>query len=211
MDVNLKGVIYGAHVAMKHFIAQGFGVLINTGSVDSEVPLAFQSSYAATKAAVLSLGRTINEELRLNDYHDIKVATIMPWAVDTPWWTHAANYTGHAPRMAAMDSPEKVIDAMVKACFKPQEEIPVGWKARSSNLSHHLFPDMTEKLSAKVINRSVGKAQPLAPTTGAIYTPMADTTTIDGGIFASATGAGPALSIRRWRTLRPLTAAFVRE
>ncbi|MDT3666506.1 SDR family NAD(P)-dependent oxidoreductase [Cronobacter dublinensis] len=184
VDVNLKGVIYGAHVAVKHFIAQGFGVLINTGSVDSEVPLAFQSSYAATKAAVLSLGRTINEELRLNDYNDIKVATIMPWAVDTPWWTHAANYTGHAPRMAAMDSPEKVIDAMVKACFKPEEEIPVGWKARSSNLSHHLFPDMTEKLSAKVINRSVEKAQPLAATTGAIYTPMADTTTIDGGIRA---------------------------
>ena len=43
---------------------------------------------------------------------------------------------------------------------------------------------MTEKLSAKVINRSVEKAQPLAPTTGAIYTPMADTTTIDGGIRA---------------------------
>ena len=33
---------------------------------------------------------------------DIEVGTIMPWAVDTPWWTHAANYTGHAPRMAMM-------------------------------------------------------------------------------------------------------------
>ncbi|WP_312239899.1 SDR family NAD(P)-dependent oxidoreductase [Pantoea sp.] len=57
IDLNLKGLIYGAHQALRLFIAQGYGTLINLGSVDSKLPLAFQSSYAASKAAVLSLGR----------------------------------------------------------------------------------------------------------------------------------------------------------
>src|SRR5690606_25831560 len=97
IDVNLKGLVYGAHAAMQHFVERGEGVLVNIGSIDSEVPLALQNTYAATKSAVLSLGRSLNEELRLTEKRDIKVATIMPWAVDTPWWIHAANYTGHKP------------------------------------------------------------------------------------------------------------------
>ncbi|MEF2977330.1 SDR family NAD(P)-dependent oxidoreductase [Subtercola sp. YIM 133946] len=120
IDVNLKGLIYGAHTALRLFRAQGAGILINVGSVDSEVPLAYQASYAASKAAVLSLGRSLNEELRLvGDDDTISVGTILPWAVDTPWWTHAANYTGHEPRMAAMDDPAIVIEAIVAACTNP--------------------------------------------------------------------------------------------
>src|SRR5690606_25816863 len=91
--VNLKGMIYGAHAALNLFRAQGYGILIDTGSIDSEVPLVYQASYAASKAAVLSLSRTLSEELRLTDQDAIKVTTIMPWAVDTPWLTHAATYT----------------------------------------------------------------------------------------------------------------------
>src|SRR5437763_9432692 len=40
VDVNLKGVIYGSHVALEQFRKQGYGVLVNIGSVESEVPLA---------------------------------------------------------------------------------------------------------------------------------------------------------------------------
>src|SRR5690606_35281114 len=131
IDVNLKGLIYGAHVALRHFRAQDYGVLVNVGSIDSEVPLAYQASYAASKAAVLSLSRSLNEELRLSRHENIKVGTIMPWAVDTPWWTHAANYSGHAPRMAAMDDPQIVIGATVAACQEPKEEQAVGWNAHA--------------------------------------------------------------------------------
>ncbi|ETF00535.1 oxidoreductase [Advenella kashmirensis W13003] len=66
VDVNLKGLIYGAHEALRQFRIQGFGTLINMGSIDSEVPLAYQASYAASKAAVLSLSRSLNVELKLS-------------------------------------------------------------------------------------------------------------------------------------------------
>ena len=182
VDVNLKGLIYGAHEALGRFRSQGFGTLVNIGSIDSEVPLAYQASYAATKAAVLSLGRSLNEELRLAGLEDIHVATIMPWAVDTPWWIHAANYTGHAPRMAAMDDPGTVIDAIVRACVEPEEEMPVGAKARASNASHHLFPELTQRISARIVDREIGKAAPLRPTSGAIHEPTTEGAGINGGI-----------------------------
>lgn len=182
IDVNLKGLLYGTHEALRRFRAQGFGTLINIGSIDSEVPLAYQASYAATKAAVLSLSRSLNEELRLAGDENIKVSTIMPWAVDTPWWKHAANYSGHAPRMAAMDEPQIVIDAIVKACTNPKEEYPVGWKAQASNASHYLFPDLTKRISGNIAHREIEKADAVPHTVGAIYQPVSGTATINGGI-----------------------------
>lgn len=183
IDVNLKGLLYGAYVALRQFRAQGHGVLINVGSLESNVPLAYQTSYAATKAAVLSLGRSLNEELRLAQLDDaIKVGTIMPWAVDTPWWVHAANYSGHAPRMAAMDDPSIVVDAIVSACTDPQEQQPVGGKARGAKLSHRIFPDLTKRLSADLADAEVHKGTRVADTTGAIYEPMAEGTGVSGGV-----------------------------
>ncbi|WP_084361226.1 SDR family NAD(P)-dependent oxidoreductase [Herbiconiux solani] len=183
IDVNLKGLIYGAHVALTRFRAQGGGTLVNVGSVDSEVPLAYQSSYAASKAAVLSLGRSLNEELRLTGEDErISVGTILPWAVDTPWWTHAANYSGRTPRMAAMDDPQIVVDAIVEACTNPKPEQPVGVKARLADVSHHLFPGVTERLSGKTADAESKKGDPEPPTDGAIYEPMAAGRGVDGGI-----------------------------
>ena len=182
VDVNLKGLIFGAHAALTQFRTQGYGTLINTGSIDSETPLALQNTYASTKAAVLSLSRILNEELKLAGEKNIRVGTIMPWAVDTPWWSHAANYTGHAPRMALPDDPQIVIDAIVEACLDPKEEQPVGWKARGSDLSHHIAPKMTEWISAKLSRAEADKASLMPMTTGAVHQPMDDGMTIDGGL-----------------------------
>jgi short-subunit dehydrogenase len=183
VDVNLTGLIYGAHAALRQFRSQGAGFLVNVGSVESAVPLAYQTTYAATKAAVLSLSRSLNEELRIvGDHETIKVGTVMPWAVDTPWWSNAANYTGHAPRMAAMDDPSLVVDAIVAACANPKEEQPVGPKARVSTLSHQVFPDLTKRLSAKLIDAELERGARVPHTTGAIYSPIHNGLAIDGGV-----------------------------
>jgi len=183
IDVNLKGVVYGSHVAMRQFRKQGYGTLVNTGSIDSEVPLAYQATYSATKAGVLALDRALNEEIRLSGNRKIKVATVMPWAVDTPWWQHAANYSGRQPRMAAMDPPEKVVNALIWVSLHPREELPVGWKAQASYISHKLLPDYTERFSANVAHRQqMEKAGPLPHTTASLYRPMQEGQGVEGGV-----------------------------
>jgi short-subunit dehydrogenase len=183
-DVNVKSVLYGTHIAMSHFLTQGYGTIVNIGSVESEIPLAYQASYAASKAAVLSLGRAINEEIRLNNL-PVQVATVMPWATDTPFFTHVANYSGGTPRMAALDDPQKVVDAIVWIALHPQEELAVGWKAKGAVFSHHIFPDLTERISGNISHtKQIETAPPAPPTKGSLYTPMQAGTGVDGGIRA---------------------------
>lgn len=183
IDVNITGLIYGSHIALRQFRIQGAGVLINVGSVESDVPLAYQSSYAASKAAVLTLGRCLNEELRLEGAEDsIRVGTILPWALDTPFWTHAANYTGNTLRMATMDDPEPVVDAIVAACVHPKQEQRVGVKAKVGGMASHVMPDVADRLAAKVAESESEKGAPVAATTGALHDPIDEGVTVEGGI-----------------------------
>lgn len=93
--VNLNGVIFGSHAALRRFRAQGHGTLVNVASVEGRVPLPYHASYAATKHAVVGLGTALNGELRLNGLAErIRVVTVMPWAADTPFWENAGNHTG---------------------------------------------------------------------------------------------------------------------
>ena len=186
VDVNLKGVIYGSHLALQQFKRQGGGTLVNIGSVESVVPLAYHASYAATKAAVLGLGRALNEELRLAGVGDrIRVATVMPWATDTPFFDHAANYSGRRGRMIMMDDPAMVVDVIVRASVYPREEVPAGWKARGALWAHQLAPDTTEHLSANIAHaEQFEKASPLPPTSGSVHQTMQEGTGVDGGVRA---------------------------
>jgi short-subunit dehydrogenase len=183
IDVNLKGMIAATYTAVKLFIGQGSGVIINLGSIDSEVPLAYQGSYAASKAGVRSLGQSLNQELRLAGHDDISVTTIEPWAVDSPWWGHAANYSGGTPRMALMDGPEKVVNAIIWSFLHRPKEVPVGWKATFSYIFHHLMPHFAERFTADVAHKyQIVDAPPAPATTGSIYEPMASGTGVDDGV-----------------------------
>src|SRR3954466_15597884 len=183
IDVNLKGFVYGSYAAVGQFRKQGYGTLINMGSIDSETPLAYQAAYSASKAGVRSLGLALSQELKRDGEKNIKVVTIEPWAVDTPWWGHAANYSGGTPRMAAMDGPEKVVNAILWSSVHPHQELAVGWKAKGSYFFHHLFPHFTEKLSANVAHRYQITTAPPAPITdGSLFTPVSTGTRVDDGV-----------------------------
>jgi len=183
VDVNLKGVIYGSHVALRQFRRQGSGNLVNLGSVESVIPLAYHASYASTKAAILGLGRALNEELRLSKLDKVHVTTILPWATDTEFFNQAANYSGHKPRMPMMDDPMKVVDIIVRATVYPREEVLTGWKARGAYWSHRIAPDVTEHLAADIAHKAQYETSPPAPaTSGAVHRPMPGTTGISGGV-----------------------------
>jgi short-subunit dehydrogenase len=182
IDINLKGVIYGSQEAIKLFVKQGYGTLINAGSVESEVPLAYHAVYASSKGAILNLDQALNQELRLNGMKEIKVVTIEPWAIDTPFWENAANYSGGTARMASMDRAEKPVNATVRSCVRRKKEVAVGWKAKSSRKSHHLFPHFTEKVAANIVHKyQIETSPPLPPTPGTLYK-LSPIGSVDGGV-----------------------------
>ncbi len=185
IDVNFKGILFGTYTALNIFVEQGYGAVINVGSSDSEVPMAFHAAYSATKAAVRSIGQSINQELRLSGLSDIRIVTIEPWGVDTPWWRHAANYSGGTPRMAAIDQPGKVVKAIIAAAHRGRGEVTVGWKSSLSQISHRLFPRFTREWSANLnYNYQYATAPPAEDTSGSLHRPMDAGTGVSDGVRA---------------------------
>jgi short-subunit dehydrogenase len=185
VDVNLKGVIYGSHAALQQFRTQGYGTLVNIASVEGRVPLAYHASYTATKHAVVGLDAALNQELRLAGADTIKVATVLPWAVDTPFWEHTANYSGGTPRMVMMDGPQQVVDAIVRVSIYPRKELAVGWKASGAVLGEQIWPSLSERIAANIVDRAQRQTAPAAPPTdGSLFEPMAAGTTVEGNARA---------------------------
>lgn len=183
MQINLGGVIHGSHVALRQFRAQGRGTLVNVGSIESEVPAAYHASYAASKAAVLSLGRALAQELRLAGQRDVHVATVMPWATDTPFDRHAANYSGHSVQLPLPDAAAKAVERVVDACLDPQRRLLVGWKAKGAYAGHRLLPGLGDRAAAHIGHHlQFERAPPAPPTSGALHAPVVDGRAVEGHV-----------------------------
>ncbi len=183
VDVNLNGVIYGSHAALRRFRAQGFGTLVNMASVEGRVPVAYHASYAATKHAIVGLDGALRQEMRLGGLDRIRVVTILPWAVDTPFWANAASYTGREPRGPRMDGARDVADAIVWAAVNaPAGEFPVGPKAAAAVLGSRLAPGLSTRIAGDVIHRLQMEDAPPAPTTWSnLHAPSPAPPTVEGG------------------------------
>jgi 3-oxoacyl-[acyl-carrier protein] reductase len=81
MNVNVKGVFLGCRAAIPLMKAQGGGVILNTASTAGIRPRPGLAVYNASKAAVISLTKTLALELAP---HRIRVVSICPVATDTP-------------------------------------------------------------------------------------------------------------------------------
>ena len=81
IDVNIRGVFNGCRAAIPHMKAQGSGVILNTASTAGIRPRPGLAIYNASKAAVISLTKTLALELAP---HHIRVVSICPVATDTP-------------------------------------------------------------------------------------------------------------------------------
>lgn len=177
VDTNLAGVMRGMHVALRRFVARGSGVIVNTASVESVVPLASQAAYAATKAGVLSLTRAVRQELRLAGVDGVAVTAVLPWAVRTPFWRHAGNHAGRALRLPLMDEPEVVADAILRAAVVPRERVAVGWKARAALAGYRIAPGLTARLAADLVQACLRHGAEAAPSSGAVHRSLDDPAT----------------------------------
>ncbi|GAB6919822.1 SDR family oxidoreductase [Rhodococcus erythropolis] len=80
MSINLDGVFLAMRYATPAIIASGGGSIVNIGSVTALASPPLGGSYAAAKAAVVSLTKTAAMELR---EHGIRVNVVLPGFVAT--------------------------------------------------------------------------------------------------------------------------------
>ena len=155
IDVNVIGYFNGARAALHQFRKQGRGILINVGSVNSAAPQPFSSVYVASKHAVRGWSSSLRMELILEGLSDrIHVCTVMPAAVDTPIFQHAANFTGRPIRaLDPTNAPELIARSIADLVDDPQDEIVVGRGGKALIAQHTASPRAFERAVPRYIDR----------------------------------------------------------
>ncbi|KGL57069.1 SDR family NAD(P)-dependent oxidoreductase [Pantoea ananatis] len=80
MDTNLNAIFYWNHVLLEHMMMQGTGSIVMMSSVSGVKGNSGQSAYAASKAAMIGLARTLSVEL---GRFGIRVNCLLPGYIDT--------------------------------------------------------------------------------------------------------------------------------
>lgn len=178
---NLLGTLYGSYHALRHFRQRGQGTLINVSSMFGKLPSPYWASYVAAKAGLLGLADALRQEVRQSGLRDVHVCSVLPTTTDTPFFLHAANYSGHEIGLPQpMQSPQKVVDVILGLVRQPQDEVMLGNASRVVNAVHNVAPGVVENLFGRQAHRLQFGSAPAPFTAGAVQQPMAAGVTVAG-------------------------------
>ncbi|MDH4555890.1 SDR family oxidoreductase [Pseudomonas sp. BN417] len=109
IQLNVVAVTHLAAAAAANFVAQGRGTLINIASVLALAPEMFNGTYSGTKAYVLNLSQSLNQEVRDKG---VRVQVVLPGATRTEIWERSGTGIENIPQEILMD-----VDEMVDAAL----------------------------------------------------------------------------------------------
>jgi short-subunit dehydrogenase len=183
IQTDLCGTLYGSYCAMRQFRDQRAGTLINVASVIGKVPAPYFASYAAAKHGIIGLSGSLRLELKQDGFDSIHVCTVIPTSFDTPFFEHAAQYTGHkAEPIPPTYIPQDVVETIFRLATKPEDEVAVGAAAKVATLAHQFFPGMVETVMARKTRRAeFDNAPPAENSPGTLYGPKPDGKGVSGG------------------------------
>lgn len=127
-DVNVKGAFFTAQRASRSLV--NGGSIVFTGSAVDERGMPGFSVYAATKAAVRSLARSLTQELAPRD---IRVNVVAPGPIETPIFGRMG-----LPEQQIEEFGEQILDGLPAGRFGQPDEIAAGVAFLLSDESKYL-------------------------------------------------------------------------
>jgi NAD(P)-dependent dehydrogenase (short-subunit alcohol dehydrogenase family) len=136
LDINLRGVIYGALAGYPHLKATPGSCLLNTCSAAGLYGAPGMAVYSASKFGV----RALTEALEIEWSADgIKVRDLMPGFIDTPLLAGPAGRSNISKR-------QRVIDSGLE--FTPVEQVAqAAWDAVHRNATHTLVGKTAQRMA----------------------------------------------------------------
>ncbi len=180
VDTTLFGQIHAARAVLPQFRSQGHGVLVNIASLYGQLSSPYVAPYVTSKWGLLGFFEVLRQELR--DAPGIAVCTILPGAVDTPIYRHAANYVGHQIRpLPPVTAPERVVAAVVRAVDHPKAEIIVGRAHHLGARAHRLAPRLCDRLVGPLVDHFALRNIPAPAHDGNVFSPHPQSNAVDDG------------------------------
>ena len=136
-EVNFLGVIRMTRAVAPGMIEQGEGLIVNIGSILGKVPMPAVGTYCATKAALLSLGKSIRADLA---DRGVRVVTVIPATVDTDM---ARGFD--VAKMKVEDAVAEILEAIRKEV----PEVAIGDESREIHRSLEQNPGEAEASFAR--------------------------------------------------------------
>lgn len=169
-DTNFWGVVYGSRIAVDHLSRTDGGVLINMGSILSDLPLPLQAIYSASKHAVKAFTDALRAELA-QDGAPIAVTLIKPGAIDTPYPDHAKNYMSVRPKSPSpLYSPRIVAEAVMHVAETPTREITVGGAGKVLSMMGKHAPRLGSTVMGLMADSQKSRDQPTGE--NALHAPL---------------------------------------
>jgi short-subunit dehydrogenase len=180
---DLMGTLYGSYVAYRQFLAQNEGILINIASELGRHTVPYYASYAAAKHGVVGLSNALRQEVGQKGSTTVHICLVLPTAHDTPFFDHAANYTGHEVQAPTpLHDPQNVIDTLVRLIEDPEDQTIVGADGIVKIVMRNLVPGLEERMAAKQMHRTQMQDAPRgADSPGAVRSPAPEGTGVSGG------------------------------
>ncbi|MFJ9643792.1 SDR family NAD(P)-dependent oxidoreductase [Streptomyces sp. NPDC101206] len=186
IEVNVLGAVHGARAAVTVMRRQGHGVVIDVASLlGGRVTAPYTGGYALSKAALITFDEVVRGELALMGERRIRVCTVLPAGVDTPFFRHAANHTGRVLRsLPPVATPERVARAIAGTARRPRSRVLVGPYARLLVGARAVCPAVVRRAAAWRTDRAYFGGGPQEATSGILEVPCGPDAAVHGGRHA---------------------------
>jgi short-subunit dehydrogenase len=134
IDLNVKSLVELTYRFLQPMRARKQGAIINVASTAAFQGVPFMTTYAATKAFVLSFSEALWEE---NRAFGIKVMALCPGVTETNFFEAAR---GEKPPARASQTPEEVVDTALRGLARGKSHTISGWVNRVMTESERLAP-----------------------------------------------------------------------
>ncbi len=218
--VTYGGTVNGCRIALALMRPGDAGTIVNVCSAVAFHGLPLMTSYSGAKAAVRGFAQALRAELTI-ERSRVRVSSVFPPAVNTPFFSHAISHMGWPARPAPpVYQPEVVAAGVHLAAMTGRPEVVVSGTAATFALATRLFPDLVAWLMSRLgfegqLTRNADVAELQEPT---LFAPSDRASPVHGPFgrqarrhsmqlwvmrrWSALAGRGQLATAAAWRTIR---------
>jgi len=151
IDLNVRSLVELTHRFLVPMRERKRGSIINVASTAGFQPVPFMTTYAATKAFVLSFSEALAEE---NRPFGIKIMALCPGVTDTNFFDAAKI---QRPPARISQTPEAVVETALRALARGNSSVISGWTNFIMVQSERLTPrSVVTRIAGTMMRKTVG-------------------------------------------------------